>query len=201
VFGLKVTGSLSGCLQFQRVRCILGHTQPIPENTAQFFLLETAIPLSKTKLYHRHETRSFIADPRVGYDIGGDVEEAFLGVDARLGVMALPIDFQATFDYYFMEENVTFWQLGLNALLGFGPGVIFTPYVGAGLGIARTSVSADLGDFGEFSASDTDTGINLIGGARFGVGPIRPFVQAQVTVLGDVDLVTIAGGLLFKFGP
>ncbi|ACY49567.1 outer membrane protein [Rhodothermus marinus] len=144
---------------------------------------------------------TFELGPRVGYDIGGDVEEAFVGVDARLGVMALPIDFQATFDYYFMEENVTFWQLGLNALLGFGPGIVFTPYVGAGLGIARTSVSADLGDFGEFSASDTDTGINLIGGARFGVGPIRPFVQAQVTVLGDVDLVTIAGGLLFKFGP
>ncbi len=141
---------------------------------------------------------TFELGPRVGYDIGGDVEEAFLGVDARLGVMALPIDFQATFDYYFMEENVTFWQLGLNALLGFGPGIIFTPYVGAGLGIARISVDLGVDDL---SDSDTDTGVNLIGGARFGVGPIRPFVQAQVTVLGDVDLVTIAGGLLFKFGP
>lgn len=139
---------------------------------------------------------TFELGPRVGYDIGGDVEETFLGVDARLGIMALPIDFQATFDYYFMEENKTFWQLSLNALLSFGPGIVFTPYVGAGLGIARTSI-----DMGILSASDTDTGVNLIGGARFGMGPLRPFVQAQVTMLGDVELVTIAGGLLFKFGP
>lgn len=139
---------------------------------------------------------TFELGPRVGHDIGGDVEETFLGVDARLGIMALPIDFQATFDYYFMEENMTFWQLSLNALLSFGPGIVFTPYVGAGLGIARTSI-----DMGILSASDTDTGVNLIGGARFGMGPLRPFVQAQVTMLGDVELVTIAGGLLFKFGP
>lgn len=139
---------------------------------------------------------TFELGPRVGHDIGGDVEETFLGVDARLGIMALPIDFQATFDYYFMEENKTFWQLSLNALLSFGPGIVFTPYVGAGLGIARTSI-----DMGILSASDTDTGVNLIGGARFGMGPLRPFVQAQVTMLGDVELVTIAGGLLFKFGP
>ncbi len=144
---------------------------------------------------------TFELGPRIGYDVGGDIEETFLGVDARLSVLALPIDFQATFDYYFMERNATFWQLGLNALLGFGPGLLFTPYIGAGLGIARASVDVDMGDFGAFSVSDTDTGINLIGGARFGVGPIRPFVQVQVTVLGDVDLVTIAGGLLFKFGP
>lgn len=134
--------------------------------------------------------------PRVGYDLGDDIQEAFLGVDARLAIMMLPIDFQATFDYYFTEENTTFWQLGLHALLSFGPGVAFTPYVGGGLGIARASVS-----IGEFSASDTDTALNLIGGARFGLGPIRPFVQAQITVGGDADLVTLAGGLLFKFGP
>lgn len=143
---------------------------------------------------------TFELGPRVGYDIGGDVEETFLGVDARLGIMALPIDFQATFDYYFTEENKTFWQLSLNALLSFGPGIVFTPYVGAGLGIARISSRISI-DMGILSASDTDMGVNLIGGARFGMGPLRPFVQAQVTMLGDVELVTIAGGLLFKFGP
>jgi opacity protein-like surface antigen len=144
---------------------------------------------------------TFELGPRVGYDIGGDVEKTFVGADARLGIMALPIDFQATFDYYFMEENTTFWQLSLNALLSFGPGVLFTPYVGGGIGISRTSGSIDIPGFDDFGASDTDTGLNLVGGVRFGVGPLRPFVQAQVTMLGDVELVTVAGGLLFKFGP
>ncbi len=142
---------------------------------------------------------TFELGPRVGYDIGGDVEEFFIGADARLGVIALPIDFQATFDYYFMEENTTFWQLSLNALLSFGPGILFTPYVGGGIGISRTPISVDIPGFD--SVSDTDTGLNLVGGVRFGVGPLRPFVQAQVTMLGDVELVTLSGGLLFKFGP
>ncbi len=98
-----------------------------------------------------------------------------------------------------MEENTTFWQLSLNALLSFGPGILFTPYVGGGIGISRTSISVDIPGFD--SVSDTDTGLNLVGGVRFGVGPLRPFVQAQVTMLGDVELVTLSGGLLFKFGP
>lgn len=129
--------------------------------------------------------------PRVGFDIAGDIEELFIGIDARAEVAALPIQLNGAFDFYLTEENVDFFQLSLNALYTFGvDNQMFTPYSGIGIAISR----AQVGDF-----DDTDVGFNLIGGARFGFGTLRPFAQAQIT-FGDVDVVTVAGGILFRIG-
>ena len=136
--------------------------------------------------------------PRLGFDIAGDVEEFFIGFDSRFGLASFPVILNGAFDYYFVD-NVDFWQLSANALYEFGiDNQAFTPYAGAGLSITR--VSADVGDalFGA-DASSTDLGLNAIGGAVFGVGKLKPFVQAQIT-FGDVDLFTIAGGILFTVG-
>lgn len=136
--------------------------------------------------------------PRVGFDIGGDIEELFIGADARFGIADVPVDFGATFDYYLVESGVTFYQINLNAYYDFlMEDMPFVPYAGAGLGISR--ISYDLGEVGEFlgqnSISDSDTGINLIGGARFNAGNVFPFAQIQLTI-GDLDLFTIGGGVL-----
>ena len=85
------------------------------------------------------------------------------------------------------EENRDFSQLSFNALYEFGmANVAFSPYVGGGIGISNTS-------------NNTDVGLNLIGGATFGFGNLKPFAQAQIT-FGDIDLFTIGGGLLFSIG-
>ena len=137
--------------------------------------------------------------PRLGFDLIGDVEEFFVGVDGRLDLAALPVVLNGAFDIYLVEENFDFWQLSFNALYEFGvANVAFSPYVGGGIGISRTSLDFNLGDFGN-DASDTDIGLNLIGGATFGFGSLKPFAQAQIT-FGDVDLLTIGGGLLFSIG-
>jgi hypothetical protein len=59
----------------------------------------------------------------------------------------------------------------------------------------------DTGDtgFGSFSASTTDVGLNLIGGAKFETGSLQPFAQAKINVGGDFTLFNIMGGLLFSF--
>ena len=147
-----------------------------------------------------HEARAQIEiGPRLGFDLTGDVEEFFIGVDARLDLPALPVVLNGAFDIYLVDENFDFWQLSFNALYEFGiANVAFSPYVGLGLGLSRTSLDLDLGDFG-IDASDTDIGLNLIGGATFGFGSLKPFAQAQIT-FGDVDLLTIGGGLLFSIG-
>ncbi len=139
--------------------------------------------------------------PRLGFDLTGDVEEFFVGVDARLDLPALPVVLNGAFDIYLVEENLDFWQLSFNALYEFGiANVVFSPYVGGGIGISRTSRDFDLGVFGNLSpTSHTDVGLNLIGGATFGFGSLKPFAQAQIT-FGDVDLLTIGGGLLFSIG-
>jgi hypothetical protein len=42
--------------------------------------------------------------PRVGFDLAGDVEELFLGVDGRIGVASLPVLLNGTFDYYLVDN-------------------------------------------------------------------------------------------------
>ena len=110
-----------------------------------------------------HEARAQIEiGPRIGFDLSGDVEEFFIGVDGRLNLVALPVVLNAAFDLYLAEENRDFSQLSFNALYEFGiVNVAFSPYVGLGIGLSRTSLDFDLGDFGN-DASDTDVGLNLI---------------------------------------
>jgi hypothetical protein len=138
--------------------------------------------------------------PRAGYDVGGDVEELFIGAEGRIGLASLPVLINPAFDYYFAEENVTIFQFSANALYEFGvDNQAFTPYAGAGIGFTRFSIDTGLDDTFGFDTSTTETGINLIGGAKFETGNLQPFVQAQIT-FGDVDLFTVGGGLLFGIG-
>ena len=134
--------------------------------------------------------------PRLGFDIAGDVEEFFIGFDSRFAFPSLPVSLNGSFDYYF-DDVFDFWQLSANALYEFGvDNQTFTPYAGAGLGISRVSAGDGLFDA---EASETDLGLNVVGGAIFGVGSLKPFAQAQIT-FGDFDLFTIAGGILFTVG-
>ena len=137
--------------------------------------------------------------PRLGFDIAGDVEEFFIGVDSRFTLSSFPVILNGAFDYYFVD-NFDFWQLSANALYEFGVNnKSFTPYAGAGLSITHLSLDLDLGQFGGANASSTDLGLNIIGGTTFGVGNLKSFAQAQIT-FGDVDLFSIAGGILFSIG-
>ncbi|ARA93715.1 MAG: hypothetical protein D6685_11605 [Bacteroidetes bacterium] len=139
--------------------------------------------------------------PRLGYDVG-DIEEAFLGVEARVGLPVMPVEFNGSFDYYFMEENVNFWSVHVGGLYALkAPGVPVAPYVGAGLDFSRLSVDVPefdtpFGTFGGDSTGNTEVGLGLIGGVSFAFGPLNPFVQAQIS-LGDYDLYTLSAGLLF----
>ena len=136
--------------------------------------------------------------PRIGFDLAGDVEEFFLGADGRVDLATLPVLLNGTFDLYF-PDNFDFWQLSFNALYEFGiANQAFSPYAGGGIGISRVSFDNDLGQFG-IDDGETDIGLNIIGGATFGFGNLKPYAQAQITI-GDVDLFSIAGGLLFSIG-
>ena len=139
----------------------------------------------------------FAVGPRIGID-AGDIEEVFIGADARISSPSLPVVVNPTFDYYFTPDNLTFWGLSGNALYPFGVNnESFTPYAGAGLGVYRQSVDTQLG-----SASTTDLGLNLLFGLEFPLESVRPFAEAQFTpVFGDssYNLFTVKGGLLFSF--
>ena len=46
------------------------------------------------------------------------------------------------------------------------------------------------------SASDTDLGLNLLGGTLFGRGKVNPFVELRVELAGGEQFV-LTGGVLF----
>lgn len=127
--------------------------------------------------------------PRVGFDVG-DLEELFLGVDARINNARFPVTVQPALDVYFIEGG-SLVQLNLNALYDFEiEDTGFFPYAGGGLGFS----------FVNNGGSSSDVGLNLVGGARFASDNIfTPFAQAQFTI-GDIDFFALSGGLLFRLG-
>ena len=131
-----------------------------------------------------------------GYDLG-DIEEPYVGADARFAIGDAPIRINPTFNYYFAPEGVTFWSAGANALFDFADAdADARPYVGAGAAIFSQSIDTQLGDF-----STTDFGVTGVGGAEFNLDGIRPFVQAELGIVfaeGDTGTnIGIGGGVLF----
>ena len=123
--------------------------------------------------------------------------EVSLGTDTDLGLGArAEFDFSgsaltiiASFDYYFPDGPATSWEINGNLIYNFtipsAPTV--TPYAGGGLNIGH--VSSD-------GVSDTDPGLNLLGGTRFDAGSIMPFVEIKFTIEG-VEQFVVTGGILF----
>ncbi len=139
------------------------------------------------------QAQTFQVGPRIGYDLAGDPEDLFLGIEGRAAVAVLPITLSGVFDFFLTDNNPdSFFQFSINGLYSLGSegNDGLAPYVGVGVGINRISDN----DF-----SDTSTGLNLIGGAHFRVGTLRPYFQGQLT-LGEADLLTIGVGLPFNVG-
>lgn len=68
------------------------------------------------------------------------------------------------------------------------------PYAGGGLNIARSSIDFDLP--GLRSTSDTEVGLNVLGGSKFGSGRLTPFAELRLE-LGGGEQFVITGGFLF----
>lgn len=104
-----------------------------------------------------------------------------------------PLEAHVGFDYFFPGANVTYWEINGNVAYRI-PNVrgSLAPYVGGGLNLAHASV-----DIGGVSASNTDVGLNLLGGTTFGTrSKVKPFAEARLT-LGGGDQFVITGGVRF----
>lgn len=158
---------------------------------------------------------TFELGPRAGFEVN-DIESFVLGGDLRVSTVALPFQLQGAFDYYFVDDDdfrgvdASVYRFTANALyeVNFGENEVFTPYFGPGISITRLSVEAsdDLPGDADFDDSESDVGLNVVGGAEFevanlGFGAVRPFVQAEFVPLGgDIQPFQVTGGLLFSLG-
>lgn len=169
-------------------------------SAALFLFVGLAVPLST-------QAQTGVAlGPRLGIPVGdlGDASSVFFGADLRITGESLPVVPNASFDYYMTDsDNVSYMAIDLNALYEFGiDNQAFVPYAGGGIGITRSSfdaVSTGGGVTVSASGSDTDVGLNLVGGARFPVGSVQPFAQLNAVLGGTGQRLGLAGGLLFSF--
>lgn len=120
-----------------------------------------------------------------------------IGARANFGLGAIsernPIEGQATFDYFFPDAG-DYWELTGNALYRFDtPSPSVKPYAGGGLIFAHSSVDV-LG----VRDSNSDIGLNLVGGLRFNVKGTTtlPFVEARFEIMDGSQFV-IAAGVMF----
>lgn len=136
--------------------------------------------------------------PYIGYDFDVGNGSFLVGVGAEFGLLpagALPfaVQIRPSAEYYFVDSpanvDFTFFQINADALatVATAPGLGF--FAGAGLGIGFSSASA-----GGVSESQTDFGLNLLGGLEFDTGFVSPFVQARFTIM-DGTRFGILGGV------
>jgi outer membrane immunogenic protein len=76
------------------------------------------------------------------------------------------------------------------------------PYVGGGLGLNFVKSTVEIDDFfgfgGSVSATDTEIGINLIGGALFNLeGNITPFGELRYVLVSNMNHLMIQAGIMY----
>lgn len=132
---------------------------------------------------------------------GTKIEKPAVGVIGEIGIIG-KLAVAPSFAYYFMEQSdfakMSFWEFNANAhyyLVDEGP---FSVYGLAGLHVARSSVSLDLGDvgmdFGALGGSSSKVGLNIGGGANFDFGSkILPFAELKYTIAGTEQLGIFLG--------
>ncbi len=107
----------------------------------------------------------------------------------------VPVAIIGSFDWYFPESLGNFdreyWEINANAvyLQPAGPTV---GYLGAGLNVARFSGEGSIAGQ-PVSQSQTEYGLNLVGGVRYKVGRVAPFFETRYTVEGGKQFVIFVG--------
>lgn len=136
-------------------------------------------------------------------------DDSDLGIGARLelplaGMMstdpsspASKLRLVGSFDWFFPDDgvgiDVDWWEINANLTYPIeAEGV--RPYVGGGLNFAHVSVHFD--DALLDDVSDTDVGLNLLGGLKFLLGTLDAFAEARFA-LGGADQFVLTSGILF----
>jgi hypothetical protein len=136
--------------------------------------------------------------PYVGYDV--DIDEALIGGSVQFAIpgaaiAGVALRFSPGFSYYLRRDGATFLVVDLDARYPFA-GRNVAPYVGGGVFLRRVSV--DVGTL--VTVSDTDAGLNIVGGAAFGPSRrVRPFAEGRLR-LGDGPTFVLLGGLAITLG-
>ena len=130
---------------------------------------------------------------------GTKIERPAIGVIGEFGIMD-KLTISPSFAYYFTEKNgfakTSFFEFNANANYYFLTEGSFHVYGLAGLQVARSSVSVNLGGLGigNYGGSASKVGLNVGAGANMDLGSkIMPFAELKYTLGGAEQLGIFAG--------
>jgi hypothetical protein len=137
-----------------------------------------------------------VLDTQLG--LGGRLELPLFGL-LRTGVLA-NARIVASLDRFFPDcdsllggaSGCSYWEFNADLAAPLSLGSV-EPYVGGGLNVGRTRFTSDAA--GPRSFSDTELGLNLLGGLRFSLGAVTPFAEARAELSGGEQFV-LTGGVL-----
>ncbi|WP_138429730.1 outer membrane protein [Fodinibius saliphilus] len=145
-------------------------------------------------------TNTYAQDFKAGGGLAYGTEIESIGIQAG-AVVGFNESFRgaADFVYFFgKEENgvdTSWWELNANVHYVFLSEATTTVYALGGLNYATVEATVSSGGF-TASASNSEVGLNLGGGAEFGLGFADLYTELKY-VLGDADQLGISAGLRF----
>ena len=127
--------------------------------------------------------------PLVGYDIDAEALTVGLAFELAAPLVALPLEpaVRPSVEFIFLDGDATYLRVDGDLLARFDTGASFLPYGKAGLTVEYLSVDTGFG-----SASNTEVGLNVGGGAEFN----RVFVEGAVG-FGDISDLRVRAGFRF----
>lgn len=140
-----------------------------------------------------------LATAQVGFSPGirggiyTDDNDLFLGADVKADVMMLSLI--PNIEYVFVD-NATFITINVDAAYDLSVVPMTDLYIGGGLGILYVDPDKVAGFDPD---SESELGINVIGGAGFNAVALSPYVQAKyIIATGDFkDQLVISAGIRF----
>jgi outer membrane protein X len=144
-------------------------------------------------------TNAFAQSVGAGLAYGSEVEAIGIQVNGVYG-FSDNLRGAADFTLFFPDQpsngDYSFWTLNANAHYLFMAEGTTNVYGLAGLNYATSEITSN-SQFGSFSVSSSEVGLNLGGGAEFGVGFGNIFVEAKY-VVSDLDQLVLDGGVRFN---
>lgn len=132
-----------------------------------------------------------------GLAYGTDIEKPAIQLAAIFDIDA-PVTIAPDFKYYLTDEFITFWEINGNVHYNLTDDKNTNFFLLGGLNYAVQSVNIDLGPFGgSTSASASEIGLNIGGGANFNLGGFSLVPEVKY-VLSSYDQIVISVSAMFS---
>jgi hypothetical protein len=180
------------------------HQSQIHSNMKRHHLFHTAVFFFGIFLLAAFDARAQIQpDARLGLYTNGGNFSIGAGVAVPIKIPAFgTLVINPTVDYLFISGTA-----GSSTTSIFGHADVayqfdiakspISPYAGAGLLLAFSTVTIDAPFVGRQTQSSTSAGLNLFGGAEFPVGPVALYVQGKLLISSGTNF-QIGSGVRFR---